>query len=237
MNLVHSRRSRTACTVAHRFECRHLCYTYNKNVGAVTGSMLGGDLGRVGGLSGVWAVCYKTGYKEVAPMPLEGFVVQFVQLVVAPFTSLDRIWLGIIPLYVSMILGEVYIQKVSYANAVRNGFLMLWAGLNWAANLANSSAFAYVFSPSTKIIAWIVTGTCLSIAIFTIVLGLRKKDKELAGILGHTRFSGYFLIMLYPMQAGLVRWTWPHLATILVFALPAWFVIYLLGRLARIAVK
>jgi hypothetical protein len=159
------------------------------------------------------------------------------ELVVAPFLSLDRVWLGIIPLYVSMVLGEIYINKVSYGNAVGNGFLMLWAGLNWAVQLANSSAFSYMFSTSTKIIAWTVTGACLSIAIYTIVLGLRKKDKDLAAILGHTRFSSYFLIMLYPMQAGLVRWSWLYLVTIMAFSAPAWFTIYLTGRLAKMAVK
>ena len=39
------------------------------------------------------------------------------------------------------------------------------------------------------------------------------------------------------MQVGLVRWNWPSLAAVLVFALPAWLVIYLCGRLASSALK
>jgi hypothetical protein len=170
-------------------------------------------------------------------VPLEGYLVRFVDLIVTPFGHLDRVWLGILPLYVSLILGEIYITKVSFGHAVGNGFLMLWAGLSWAVHLANASKFAYVFNSSTKITAWIVTGTCLAIAVFTIVLGLRKKDKPLAGVLGHTRFSGYFLIMLYPMQSGLMAWTWPSLLAVLIFAAPAWFLIFLAGWVWRTATK
>ncbi len=170
-------------------------------------------------------------------MPLEGYIVLFVDLVVKPLAHFERVWLGILPLYVSVILGELYIRNVSFGHAVRNGFIMLWAALNWAAHLATSSKLSYIFSSSTKIIAWIVTGTFVAIAVFTIVLGLRKKDRTLAGILGHTRFTGYFLIMLYPMQAGLVKWNWSSLIAVLIFCLPCWFLIYLTGRLARMAIK
>jgi hypothetical protein len=43
--------------------------------------------------------------------------------------------------------------------------------------------------------------------------------------------------MLYPMQVGLVRWNWPALAAVLIFALPAWLVIYLAGRLLKVFMK
>jgi hypothetical protein len=170
-------------------------------------------------------------------MPLEGYVVRFMELVVAPFQNLGRVWLGIIPLYVSLILGELYISKVTFGHAVRNGFVILWAAMSWAVHLAHASKFSYIFSSSTKIIAWIVTACCLAIGVFTVVLGVRKKDRELAAVLGHTRFSGYFLIMIYPMQAGLIRWDWQYVSAVLVLALPAWFLIYLMGCLGRMAVK
>ena len=51
-------------------------------------------------------------------------------------------------------------------------------------------------------------------------------------VLGHTRFSCYFIICFYPMQAALVPWNWPNMAAILIFAIPCWFLIYLMGRLA-----
>jgi hypothetical protein len=168
-------------------------------------------------------------------VPLEAYVVRLVELIIAPFQNIRAVWLGILPLYVWMVLGELYKSKVSFGHAVGNGFFMLWAGLNWAMHLAGLSALAYMFS--SKALPWIVTACCVGLGVFTIVLGFRKKDRALCEILGHTRFSGYFIILLYPMQTGLVKWNWPSLAAILIFALPAWFLIYLVGRSLRYWVK
>ena len=109
------------------------------------------------------------------------------------------------------------------------GLSTLWAGLNWANHLAHASLTSYVFH--SKSIAWIVSALAIGIGVFSIVSGFRKKDKALCQILGHTRFSCYFLIAFYPMQAGLISWQWTYLAAILVFALPCWFLIYLMGRI------
>ena len=75
-----------------------------------------------------------------------------------------------------------------------------------------------------------VAAGAIGLGVFAIILGLRKKDKTLCEVLGHTRFSCYFIITFYAMQAGLVPWNWPNMATILIFALPCWLLIYLLGR-------
>jgi hypothetical protein len=168
-------------------------------------------------------------------VPLEAYLLDLVRLIAAPWKHINAVWLGIVPLYVSLLLGEMYKSKVSFSHAVGNGFVMLWAGLNWAVRLAGLSNWAYVFD--SKAIPWLVTACTVGIGIFTIVLGFRKKDKTLCQVLGHTRFSSYFLILLYPMQTGMIRWNWPSLAAVLIFALPVWFLIYLVGRLVRLCLK
>lgn len=160
-------------------------------------------------------------------MPLEGYLVRFVQLLVVPFDHLGTAW-PILPVYTSLILGELYKSKVSFGHAVGNGFVMLWAGLNWAYHLSNASIASYVFT--SKSLAWVVSAIAIGLGVFSIMLGLRKKDKALCQILGHTRFSCYFLIVFYPMQAGLIRWEWTNMAAVLIFAVPCWFLIYLMGR-------
>jgi hypothetical protein len=161
-------------------------------------------------------------------VPVEGYLTKFVQLLVVPFDNLGRAW-PILPVYTALILGEIYRSKISFGHAVGNGFVMLWAGATWARDLARASAFAYVFS--NKALAWVVAGAAIALGVFAILLGVRRKDKALCEMLGHTRFSCYFIIALYPMQAGLVSWSWTNLAAILIFALPCWGLIYLLGRL------
>jgi hypothetical protein len=149
-------------------------------------------------------------------------------LLVVPFENLGAVW-GILPIYTTLILGEIYKSKVSFGHAVGNGFVMLWAGINWARHLIKVSKLSYLFT--SKALAWIVAGGAIGLGVFAIILGLRKKDKALAEVLGHTRFSCYFLITFYPMQAGLIPWNWPNMAAILIFAIPCWFLIYLMGRL------
>jgi hypothetical protein len=159
---------------------------------------------------------------------------RFIYLLAVPFDNLGALW-PILPVYTTLILGELYKSKVSFGHAVCNGFVMLWAGLNWARHLANASLTSYLFS--SKALAWVVAATAIGLGVFAIILGMRKKDKALCEVLGHTRFSCYLIITFYPMQAGLVRWKWPNLVAILVFALPCWFLIYLLGRMASRWIK
>lgn len=174
-------------------------------------------------------------------MPLHICWVRWVDLLVTPFRHLDIVWLGIVPLYVSLVLGELYKSKVTFGHAVANGFVMLWAGLNWGMRLSNHGWTSYVgdIAKHNMSMAWIVTATVIAIGVFTIVIGFRKADKKLCEILGHTRFSCYFLILLYPMQTMLPNSVWnsENLIAILLFALPAWLAIYLMGRLIRVMIK
>ncbi len=171
-------------------------------------------------------------------MPFDAYLTKFVQLIVAPFGHLGTAW-PILPVYTTLILGELYKSKVSFGHAVCNGFVMLWAGLSWARLLAAKGWMDYAgyAGKQRMALAWIVTVCCIGVAIFSIILGLRKKDKAMCEILGHTRFSCYFIIMFYPMQSGRVAWSWTNLVVVLVFALPVWFLIYLAGRVASRCLK
>ena len=148
------------------------------------------------------------------------------RLLVVPFDHFSQAWYVIMPLYTTLILGELYKGKIGFGHAVGNGFVMLWTGLNWARNLSQISILHF------RALPWIVSAACIATGVFTIILGFRKKDKALCQVLGHTRFSCYFLITFYPMQAGLIRWEWTTLAAILIWAIPAWVLIYLMGRVA-----
>lgn len=156
------------------------------------------------------------------------YLTTFVNLLAAPFDDLGRAW-SILPVYTSLILGEMYKRKISFGHAVGNGFVMVWAGASWMRHLLEANPLSYLFN--SKALAWTVAASAIGLGIFTIVLGLRKKDKALCEVLGHTRFSCYFIIMFYPMQTGLVKWSWPTLAAVLIFALPCWFLIYFVGRI------
>ena len=79
---------------------------------------------------------------------------------------------------------------------------------------------------------WITTPCCRSISLVTLLVfvlgalalvsGLRRKYPEYLGFLGHTRFSNYFMITIFPIQTHYLAWTWDRLAAIGLFALPIW---------------
>jgi len=186
------------------------------------------------------AACGRRRQKEdTRVVSLETYWTHWLTLLVEPFRYFGQVWLGILPLYVSLVLGELYKKNVSFAHAVGNGFVMLWAGLNWGARLSGFGWGSYMTQTSKgqMQIAWLVTAATVALGVFTIVLGFRKKDRTLCEVLGHTRFSCYFLILLYPVQSRLLPWDGMYLVSVLVFALPVWFVIYLLGRLVRAMIK
>ena len=143
-------------------------------------------------------------------------------LLVVPFQNLNTVW-PILPVYTSVVLGEIY-GKGGFASAVGNGFVLLWAGLNWVRHLWGHSNFSFAA------VSWVVAIVAAALGVTLIVLGIRRKAKRTCEVLGHTRFSCYFIVMLYPLQAGLVRWDWFTVVTILAFAIPAWCLIYLMGR-------
>jgi hypothetical protein len=174
-------------------------------------------------------------FKEAA-VPFGQLLERFVHLLIVPFDNLGTAW-PILPIYTTLILGELYKSKVGFSHAIGNGFVLLWTGLNWARGLANASVMSYLFT--AKSLAWIVSAAAIGIGVFSIILGFRKKDKALCEVLGHTRFSCYFLIALYPMQhvPQLVKWSWNNLMAILIFAIPSWFLIYLMGRLGSKWIK
>lgn len=172
-------------------------------------------------------------------MSLQAYWMKWLELGMAPFQHFQLVWLGILPLYVTLLLGELYKSKVSFGHAVGNGFVMLWAGLNWGVHLAGYGWTKYMFETSRgeMQIAWLVTVITVAVGVFTIIIGFRKSDQGLISVLGHTRFSCYFLILLYPLQAHLKHWDTSYIFAILIFGLPAWLLIYLLGRLVRAVIK
>src|SRR5277367_6765083 len=111
-------------------------------------------------------------------VPLEGHLVRLLALLGAPFQDFGAVWLGLVPLYVSLLLGELYRKKVSFGHAVVSGVVMLWAGVNWAMHLSNLGVCSYLGNTKDRTaIAWIVAACAVGLGIFTIILGLRKKDR------------------------------------------------------------
>ena len=71
-----------------------------------------------------------------------------------------------------------------------------------------------------------VTGLVVVLGAVALYSGLRRRYPKYASFLGHTRFSNYFMITIYPIQAHALVWTWKRLAAIAIFAVPVWLVLH-----------
>ncbi|MGH7972566.1 MAG: hypothetical protein ACREIC_27955 [Limisphaerales bacterium] len=158
---------------------------------------------------------------------LEHYLAVFGLLIRTPFQHLALVW-GIVPLYFALFLSELTSDKKSFRTAIQTGFSFLWAGAQWLyIHQADGRPTAGNPAPNAlPPINLVVTGLVLVFGIVALYSGLRRRYPRYASFLGHTRFSNYFMITIYPIQAHALDWTWERLAVIAVFAVPVWLALH-----------
>lgn len=153
----------------------------------------------------------------------------FWELLRVPFQHAELIW-GIVPLYFSWLVSELTAAKATYSTAIQTGFALLWAGAHWLWQSApvGSRATERWISPGLFSLSGLVTVVVLLLGSLALIGGLRRKYPLGMRFLGHTRFAGYFMIALFPIQAGFLAWTWQRVAAMALFAVPVWLLAHLL---------
>ena len=151
----------------------------------------------------------------------------FVQLIRTPFEHLALVW-GIVPLYFGLLLNELTSAKANFRTAIQTGFSFLWAATQWIYPYFTMRSGG---RPDLKLDAMLpinllVTAIVLALGILALISGLRRRYPKYFSFLGHTRFSNYFMITLFPIQAHYLPWTWDGLIAIALFAIPAWLVLH-----------
>ena len=151
----------------------------------------------------------------------------FLELIHAPFTDVNMIW-GIVPLYFALLLNELTSTKANYRTAIQTGFSFLWAAAQWFYFFAKSHSAAAVTATATttRPINLVVTVIVFAFGLLALYSGLRRRYPKYGSFLGHTRFSNYFMITIYPIQAHHFDWTWERLTAIAIFAVPIWLVLH-----------
>ena len=152
----------------------------------------------------------------------------FAELVRTPFQHLELVW-GIVPLYFALLFSELTSAKKSFRTAIQTGFSFLWAGAQWLYLYRNVAATTPAINMALKglqPVNLVVTGLVLVLGAVALYSGLRRRFPKYASFLGHTRFSNYFMITIYPIQAHALEWTWNRLAAIAIFAVPVWLILH-----------
>lgn len=153
----------------------------------------------------------------------------FVELIRAPFQEAPLIW-GIVPLYFALFLNELTSGKANFRTAIQTGFSFIWAGAQWLYPYFKARAPG---GPRVELNALLpvnlfVTFLVLAFGVLALFSGLRRRYPKYCAFLGYTRFSNYFMITIYPVQAHYLGWgwTWDRLIAIGLFALPVWLVLH-----------
>lgn len=154
------------------------------------------------------------------------YVMIFSELIAAPFGTVQSIF-GVVPLYFGLIVNEITSPRANFKTAVQTGFSFLWAGMQWL-----YPHFKKADNPAEALghmlaINLLVTGVVLLLGFVALISGIRRRYPEKCQFLGHSRFSNYFMITIYPMQAQVLDWSWERLIALTLFALPLWLILQL----------
>jgi hypothetical protein len=151
----------------------------------------------------------------------------FVELVVTPFEHVELVW-GIVPLYFALLLGEMTSTRANYRTAIQTGFSFLWAGVQWLFPYfrAHGPNGPHLELYSMIPIKMFFTFLVLVLGAIALVSGIREKFPRYCQFLGYTRFANYFMIAIFALQVGSLRWTWDYLIAIFLFAPPVWLILH-----------
>ncbi len=158
---------------------------------------------------------------------LHGAWATFFELIRLPFLHEELVW-GIVPLYFSWIVNELTSAKVSFNTALQTGFALLWSAAHWAWQAFRDhpgKAIHWQSGGAMAINAAVTVGVFVlgAVALWS---GLRRRYPRGMSFLGHTRFSGYFMIAIFPIQSGYLGWKWEYVKVIAIFAVPIWLLLH-----------
>ena len=143
-----------------------------------------------------------------------------------PLGQMDLIW-AVVPLYFGWLVNELTRSKASYGTAMQTGFALIWSGAHWIWQFSQHAGRGGVGQATVQLS---VTAAVLALGAVALWSGFRRRYPSGCRFLGHTRFSAWLMITLFPMQAGALQWSWARLAAILVFAAPVALVLHLIAR-------
>jgi hypothetical protein len=125
-------------------------------------------------------------------------------------------------------LNEMTSSKANFRTALQTGFSLIWSAAQW---LYPNIKFYLMRDPHVGLkhmpaLNLVVTSLVLILGVLAFICGLMHHFPKYCSFLGHTRFSSYFVITIFPIQAGDLPWTWDRLEAIAVFAVPIWLLLH-----------
>lgn len=135
---------------------------------------------------------------------------------IAPFYSFDLLWITI-PVWLSWFFADYFQEKkgTSFGNAVSNGIIPIWVGIDWTRFLVNSIldegvGFSWLLAVKFTL--------CLLVLVYGItVVYLAVQAKSYAKYIGRIREVTYVLIVVTPVIYGVTKLSWTWFTAVLLF--------------------
>ena len=155
-------------------------------------------------------------------------ITTFGSLIAAPFQSFDMLWI-IVPVYLNWVFTEIYQEKhgTSLGNAISNGVVALWVGIDWARTSVN---FFMDIKPtwSALLLKLLISLTMVAYGLVIIVWGI--KAKKTTRLIGRIREVTYFTFIFTPIIYGAIGLDWMIFLTAIIFFPIFYFLVELLLR-------
>ncbi len=137
----------------------------------------------------------------------------WLNLFTTPFVkgNSEVLWI-IVPVYISWLLAEYYQEKVGtrIGNAISNGFVGLWVGIDWARRLAGEFVLTAAFAGKSFI-------TLVMFVYGLLIIYKGMKGKKIAMLIGRVKEVSYLMIVFSPIVYGLVPLSWNVVMGIVLF--------------------
>ncbi|MEM3127118.1 MAG: hypothetical protein QW331_03565 [Candidatus Woesearchaeota archaeon] len=134
----------------------------------------------------------------------------------APFYKAEMFWI-IIPIYLNWVFTEFYQEKreTDFGNAIANGVVALWIGLDWTRLLIDYLEDGVIFLNITTIFKFVISFGITIYGLFIIIEGI--KTRRFVMFAGRIREVTYLLLMFTPIIYGIVDLTWRFFFAIILF--------------------
>ncbi|MBW3020694.1 hypothetical protein KY334_05335 [Candidatus Woesearchaeota archaeon] len=134
-----------------------------------------------------------------------------------PFRDLNMLWI-LVPIWINFIFTDYFQEKdkTSMGNAITNGAVLLWVGIDWIRLIVNLIADKTLGFSGSLILKIFLCIFIIGYGLFIIIEGI--KGKEFVHFIGRVRETSYVLLVFTPIVYGVVDLTFKYFLTVLVFA-------------------
>ena len=153
------------------------------------------------------------------------FVQIFLDILLSPIKHPELLWI-LIPVYANWIIGDIYQEHkgTHIGNAISNGFVALWVGLEWGRQLTENFTFGELSAFKVGLIGFLIL-----YGLMVLIEGVRGKD--VARYIGRVREITYFIITLTPVFYGFIPLSLETIISIVIFFPIFYLVVEILMRI------